>query len=69
MQLFDGKTLTGWDGNRDYGPLLLVPSWDETTPANPTQGNTFLIWRQGVCDFELGCPGRSKVATPAFRVW
>jgi hypothetical protein len=52
--IFDGKTLHGWDGDPklwrvDDGTII-----GETTAANPTQGNTFLIWRGGKpADFEL----------------
>jgi hypothetical protein len=54
VQLFDGKTLTGWDGNPKFWSVVDGAIVGRTTPDNPTQGNTFLIWRQGLlCDFEL----------------
>ena len=54
VQLFDGKTLTGWDGNPKFWSVVDGAIVGRTTPDNPTKGNTFLIWRQGLlCDFEL----------------
>ena len=54
VQLFDGKTLTGWDGNPTFWSVVDGAIVGRTTPENPTKGNTFLIWRQGLlCDFEL----------------
>jgi len=53
-KIFNGKDLSGWDGD----PLL----WSvkdgvihgETTEENPAKGNTFIIWKDGtVKDFEL----------------
>jgi hypothetical protein len=53
-QIFDGKSLTGWDGD----PLLWRVEGGaivgETTAAAPLKQNTFLIWRGGEpADFEL----------------
>lgn len=52
--LFDGKTLDGWDGNPKFWRVEDGTITGQTTAENPTQGNTFLIWRKGeVGDFEL----------------
>lgn len=52
--LFDGKTLEGWDGNPQFWRVEEDAITGETTEENPTEGNTFLIWRGGkTADFEL----------------
>ncbi|MGE3778375.1 MAG: PVC-type heme-binding CxxCH protein, partial [Pirellulaceae bacterium] len=52
--IFDGQSLTGWDGNPEFWSVRDGAITGETTAAKPTKGNTFLIWRQGeVGDFEL----------------
>ena len=53
-QIFDGKTLKGWDGDttlwRAEGGAIV----GETTAAAQLKQNTFLIWRGGEpADFEL----------------
>lgn len=54
LKLFDGKTLTGWDGDPRFWSVRDGAITGETTKENPTQGNTFLIWRGGtVKDFEF----------------
>jgi type 1 glutamine amidotransferase len=52
--IFDGKTLDGWDGNPNFWRVEDGTITGQTTADNPTQGNTFLIWRKGEPgDFEL----------------
>jgi type 1 glutamine amidotransferase len=52
--LFNGTDLTGWEGNSKFWSVKDGAITGQTTADNPTQGNTFLIWRQGtVEDFEL----------------
>jgi hypothetical protein len=52
--LFDGKSLTGWDGNPKFWSAKDGTIVGQTTRDNPTAGNTFLIWRGGeLKDFEL----------------
>jgi type 1 glutamine amidotransferase len=54
VQLFDGKTLEGWDGNPEFWSVRDGAITGQTTPEKPTKGNTFIIWRKGeVADFEL----------------
>jgi hypothetical protein len=64
--LFNGKDLTGWDGNPKLWSVKDGAITGQTTPENPAKGNTFLIWTNGtVADFELRCsfkmvPGDDK---------
>lgn len=52
--IFDGKTLTGWDGDPKYWSVKDGAIVGQTTPANPTPRNTFLFWTKGkLADFEL----------------
>ncbi|MCI0359739.1 MAG: DUF1080 domain-containing protein [Planctomycetaceae bacterium] len=52
--LFDGKSLTGWEGNPKFWSVKDGAITGQTTADNPTPRNTFLIWRGGeVKDFEL----------------
>ena len=52
--LFNGQDLSGWDGNKQFWSVKDGAITGQTTPENPTKGNTFLIWRGGeVGDFEL----------------
>ncbi|MEA3207178.1 MAG: hypothetical protein QOE70_235 [Chthoniobacter sp.] len=52
--LFNGRDLTGWDGNPRYWSVRDGCIRGETTLAALPAGNTFLIWRAGTLkDFEL----------------
>ncbi|MDP6447473.1 MAG: DUF1080 domain-containing protein [Pirellulaceae bacterium] len=52
--IFDGKSLDGWEGKKDFWSVSEGAITGRTTKENPTKGNTFLIWRKGeVADFEL----------------
>jgi len=52
--IFDGKTLTGWDGDPSLWRVEDGIIVGQTTADKPIKYNTFLIWRQGeVDDFEL----------------
>jgi hypothetical protein len=52
--IFDGKTLDGWDGDPRFWSVEDGAITGQTTPDNPTEHNTFLIWRKGkVEDFIL----------------
>ena len=54
VPIFDGKTLKGWDGDPKFWRVEDGAITGQTTPDNPTQGNTFIIWRDGKLeDFEL----------------
>jgi hypothetical protein len=53
-QLFNGKDLTGWDGDKRLWSVKDGLIHGETTAENPAMGNTFLIWKDGTTkDFEL----------------
>ena len=53
-QLFNGKDLTGWDGDTRLWSVKDGVIHGETTPDVPARGNTFLICKKGVVkDFEL----------------
>ncbi len=58
--LFNGKDLTGWEGNMDLWSVKdgTITGITLADPADPTKGilkhNTFLVWKGGtVGDFEL----------------
>lgn len=52
--LFNGKDLTGWDGDTRLWSVKDGAIRGETTPENKSKGNTFLICKKGnLKDFEL----------------
>lgn len=52
--IFDGKALTGWEGDSKYWRVEGGAIVGETTADNPLKQNTFLIWKAGSpADFEL----------------
>lgn len=54
--IFNGKDLSGWDGNRKLWSVRDGAITGQTTVENPAKGNTFLVWTNGtVADFELRC--------------
>jgi hypothetical protein len=54
VPIFDGKTLTGWDGDPKYWRVEDGCLVGEITPATIIRRNTFIIWRGGTPrDFEL----------------
>jgi len=59
QDLFNGKDLTGWDGNPEFWRVENGVIVGETTAQKKTGGNTFLIWKGGeVGDFELTLKAR-----------
>ncbi len=59
-EIFNGKDLTGWEGNKDLWSVKdgTITGITPPDPADPTKGilkhNTFLVWKGGtVGDFEL----------------
>lgn len=54
QSLFDGTTLTGWDGDARFWRVEDGAITGETTPDAALKANTFLIWRGGtVTDFTM----------------
>ena len=54
VSIFNGKDLTGWDGDPRLWSVKDGVIRGQTTVENPAHGNTFLIWRDGrLKDFEL----------------
>lgn len=53
VSIFDGRTLEGWRGKSPFWSVQDGAITGETTAANPTEGNTFLIFKDEVDDFEL----------------
>jgi hypothetical protein len=75
-ELFNGKDLTFWEGNKAFWSVKDGAITGKTTAENPLKHNTFLVWTGGtVRDFELtlkykieggnsGIQYRSKVYPP-----
>jgi len=54
VQIFDGKSLAGWEGDPQYWRVEDGCLVGEVTPANLLKQNSFIIWRGGETrDFEL----------------
>lgn len=54
VQIFDGKTLVGWEGDTTYWRVENGNLVGEITSATPLEHNSFLIWRGGLTkDFQL----------------
>ena len=52
--IFDGKTLTGWEGDPKYWRVEGGALVGEITPETVIKSNTFIIWKGGAPgDFEL----------------
>lgn len=61
--LFNGKDLTGWEGDPAYWSVKDGVIHGETTPDNPAKGNTFLIFDgKEFGDFELRFSVRCNAA-------
>jgi hypothetical protein len=66
QRLFNGRDLSGWDGNPKLWSVKDGAITGQTTAENPARGNTFLIWTNGTPgDFEFRCsfklvPGDAK---------
>ena len=52
--IFNGKDLSGWDGDPRLWSVKEGEIHGETTAENPAMGNTFILWKDGQTkDFEL----------------
>ncbi len=61
QSLFNGKDLTGWDGDPRLWSVKDGVIHGETTAENVANGNTFIIWKEGrTKDFELRLSFRSN---------
>lgn len=61
--LFNGKDLTGWDGDPRLWSVKDGVLRGETSKDNVAKGNTFLIWKGGVLkDFDLRLSFRMNAA-------
>src|SRR5437763_9758452 len=58
-KIFNGKDLTGWDGDPALWSVKDGAIVGQTTAEHPIKHNTFLIWTNGETgDFELRCKFR-----------
>ena len=48
--IFNGRDLAGWEGKEGFWSVRDGAITGQTTPENPTKGNTFLIWQGGELD-------------------
>lgn len=54
VQIFNGSSLDGWEGNPVYWHASNGVLIGEVTPETPLKSNTFIIWKGGQpADFEL----------------
>ncbi len=54
IQIFDGKTLAGWEGDTNYWRAEAGALVGEITPDKLLKQNSFIVWRGGETrDFEL----------------
>ena len=63
QSIFNGKDLTGWDGDPRLWSVKDGAIHGETTAEYPARGNTFLIWKGGMTkDFQLSLSFRCTAA-------
>ena len=63
-EIFNGKDLTGWEGNPMFWSVRDGALTGQSTPEKKVQPNTFLVWKGGLPgDFELHL--KYRFATPA----
>lgn len=66
--IFDGKTLKGWNGDTAYWRVENNSIVGEVTPQKPLKANSFLIYNQGqpgdfelIAEFKISTPGNSGI--------
>ncbi len=63
QRIFNGKDLSGWDGDPRLWSVKDGAIRGETTAESPAKGNTFIIWKNGVTkDFDLRLSFRCNAA-------
>lgn len=68
VAIFDGKTLTGWEGDTTFWRAENGVIIGESTPEKPVKANNFLIWRGGTLrDFELKIEFRLNAANSGIQ--
>jgi hypothetical protein len=55
QNLFNGKDLSGWEGDMSLWLVKDGCITGQTTKEHPAKHNTFLIWKGAASDFELTC--------------
>ncbi|MDD4869451.1 MAG: DUF1080 domain-containing protein [Kiritimatiellae bacterium] len=55
QNIFNGKDLTGWEGDTGLWSVKDGCITGQTTKEHPAKGNTFLIWKGEATDFDLTC--------------
>jgi len=67
--IFDGKTLTGWEGDPKYWRVEDGSLVGEVTPETLLKSNTFIIWRGGAPkDFELKLEYRLSATNSGIQI-
>ena len=67
--IFDGKTLTGWDGDPAFWKAADGAIVGQSTPENAVKENTFIIWRGGEPkDFELKVQFRMSATNSGIQI-
>jgi hypothetical protein len=67
--IFDGKTLTGWEGDPAFWKVESGAIVGQSTLENPVKENTFIIWRAGEPkDFELKVQFRMNATNSGIQI-
>ncbi|MCW3082345.1 DUF1080 domain-containing protein [Segetibacter sp.] len=68
VQIFDGKTLNGWEGDATYWRAENGSLVGEITPTTLLKTNSFIVWKGGkpgdfelTCDFKITKAGNSGI--------
>jgi hypothetical protein len=67
--IFDGKTLTGWEGDPAFWKVEAGAIVGQSTPTNAVKENTFIIWRGGEpANFELKVQFRMNATNSGIQI-